>query len=140
MSAARVEKLAALAAEEGLDMLIVADLVRPGDSELPSANLRWLTGFAGTSGAALVGPDTATFVTDFRYFDRAREELEGFEFSRAERQLVPAVAKLLRGRVGFDDAHTSVKVLEGLREELDDSVELVPGAGLVERLRENPGG
>jgi Xaa-Pro aminopeptidase len=135
LSAERIERLGALAGEEGLDMVIVADLVRPGDSELPSPNLRWLTGFSGTSGAALVGPDTATFITDFRYLDRAREELGGLDFSKAERQLVPAIAKLLRGRVGFDDAHTSVKVFEGLREELGGGIELVPSAGLVERLR-----
>ncbi len=116
-------------------MVLVADLVRPGDSEIPDPNLRWLTGFSGTSGAALVGPETAIFITDFRYADRAREELDGLELSQAERQLVPAVAKLLSGRVGFDDAHTSVKVFDGLTEQLDGSVELVPTAGLVERLR-----
>ena len=116
-------------------MVLVADLVRPGDSEIPDPNLRWLTGFSGTSGAALVGPETATFITDFRYADRAREELDGLELSQAERQLVPAVVKLLSGRVGFDDAHTSVKVFDGLTEQLDGSVELVPTAGLVERLR-----
>ncbi|HEX6115630.1 MAG TPA: aminopeptidase P family protein, partial [Solirubrobacterales bacterium] len=119
----------------GLDMLLVADLVHPGDSVLPDPNLRWLTGFSGSSGAAIVGPGVATFVTDFRYIERVREELGGFEISQAERQLVPAVAKLLRGRVGFDEAHTSVKVFEGLQEELDGSVDLVRSAGLVERLR-----
>jgi Xaa-Pro aminopeptidase len=132
---ARLERLAALAGEEGLDMLVVADLVRPGDSELPDPNLRWLTGFSGTSGAAIVGPEAAIFVTDFRYLDRVRDELDGFELERAERQLVPAVARLLRGRVGFDDAHTSVKVFRGLKEEVGGEVELVPSAGLVERLR-----
>ena len=131
----RIEKLAAIAREEELDMIVVADLVRPGDSEIPDPNVRWLSGFTGTSGAALVGPDSATFVTDFRYIERVREELDGFEISQAERQLMPAVAKLLRGRVGFDDAHTSVKVFKALQEELDSSVDLVPSAGLVERLR-----
>ena len=32
MSAERADRLAALVAEEGLDQLIVGDLVRPGDS------------------------------------------------------------------------------------------------------------
>jgi Xaa-Pro aminopeptidase len=131
----RLERLAAAAGEAGLDMLLVADLVHPGDSVLPDPNLRWLTGFSGSSGAAVVGPDVATFVTDFRYLDRVRDELEGFTLERAERQLVPAVAKLLRGRVGFDDAHTSVRIFRGLEDELGGDVELVPSAGLVERLR-----
>ncbi len=131
----RITKLASLVAEEELDMLVVADLVRPGDSEIADPNLRWLTGFTGTSGAAVVGPEAAIFVTDFRYSDRVREEIEGFEVEEAKRLLVPAIAKRLSGRVGFDDAHTSVKVFQGLEEAVGDSVELVPSAGLVERLR-----
>ena len=91
----RIERLAAIAREEDLDMIVVADLVRPGDSENPDPNVRWLSGFSGTSGAALVGPDSATFVTDFRYIERVRDELVGFEISQAERQLMPAVAELL---------------------------------------------
>ena len=132
----RVEKLAALVAEGELDALIVGDLVRPGDSGRDGmANLRWLTGFGGTSGVALVGPETAVFITDFRYVERAQREVEGLELERAERQLLPALAERLRGRVGFDDAHTSVKVLARLEELAPDAVELVASPGLVERLR-----
>ena len=46
----RAERLAALVAERELDQLIVGDLVRPGDSGPDAiANVRWLTGFTGTS-------------------------------------------------------------------------------------------
>jgi Xaa-Pro aminopeptidase len=131
-----VENLAALVAERELDALIVGDLVRPGDSgRTEMANLRWLTRFGGTSGVALVGPDVATFITDFRYVERAEREIDGFELARAERQLLPALAERLPPRVGFDDANTSVKVMRRLEELAGDEVELVPSAGLVERLR-----
>ena len=44
---------------EGLDQLLVGDLVRPGDSGPDAiANVRWLTGFTGTSGAGVVGAET----------------------------------------------------------------------------------
>jgi Xaa-Pro aminopeptidase len=132
----RIERLAGLAGEKKLDSLIVGDLVRPGDSgRADMVNLRWLTGFTGTSGLALVGPDQALFVTDFRYAERVRDEIDGVELVIAERQLVPAAAARLSGRVGFDDAHTSVHVHAKLEEAVGDDTELVPCAGLVEELR-----
>ena len=137
MSAERAERLAALVAERGLDMLIVGDLVRPGDSGADAiANLRWLTGFSGTSGLALVGPGVRTFLTDFRYVERANREV-GDEFERAvaERRLLPDMVARLHGRVGFDEAHTSVATFRKLEQEAGDGVELVPAGGLVERLR-----
>jgi Xaa-Pro aminopeptidase len=133
----RAERLAALIADEGLDQLLVGDLVRPGDSERGGmANLRYLTGFTGTSGLLLVGGDSPLFVTDFRYVERAERQVPAeFERMRAERQLLPAVGEWLRGRVGFDDANTSVRSLRKLEELAPEGVELVPAAGLVERLR-----
>jgi Xaa-Pro aminopeptidase len=135
--AERAERLAALVEDEGLDQLLVGDLVRPGDSERGGmANLRYLTGFTGTSGLLLVGDGAPLFVTDFRYVERAERQVPAeFERLRAERQLLPAVAERLRGRVGFDDANTSVRSLSKLEELAPDGVELVPSAGLVERLR-----
>jgi Xaa-Pro aminopeptidase len=133
---ARIERLAELVGDRALDALIVGDLVRPGDSGKDEmANLRWLSGFGGTSGVALVGPEVATFITDFRYVERAEHEVDGFEFERAERQLLPTLAKRLSNRVGFDEANTSVKVMRRLEELVGEGVELVPTAGLVEDLR-----
>jgi Xaa-Pro aminopeptidase len=137
MSEGRAGRLAGLAAEAELDQLVVGDLVRPGDSGPDAiANLRWLTGFGGTSGLAIVGAEHRVFLTDFRYVERAEREVDA-EFERApvERELLAGVAKRLHGRVGFDDAHTSVKNLRKLEELVRGEVELVPAAGLIERLR-----
>jgi Xaa-Pro aminopeptidase len=135
--AERAERLAAAVRDEGLDQLLVGDLVRPGDSERSgTANLRYLTGFTGTSGLCVIGPETRVFVTDFRYLERAEREVPpDFERVRAERQLLPAIAELLEGRAGYDDANTSVRSLRKLEELVPEGVELVPAAGLVERLR-----
>jgi Xaa-Pro aminopeptidase len=137
MTVERADRLAAAVADEGLDALLVGDLVRPGDSGSDAmANLRWLTGFGGTSGVALIGPGRRLFFTDFRYVERAAREVEAsFERAKVEQRLVPDVAGRLEGRVGFDDAQTSVRSLERLRDAAPDGVELVPVAGLVERLR-----
>jgi Xaa-Pro aminopeptidase len=132
----RIERLGAAVEKKGLDALVVGDLVRPGDSgRSDMTNLRWLTGFTGTSGAAIVMPGEALFVTDFRYADRVSAEIGGVEVVVAERQLVPAIASRLTGRVGFDDAHTSVQVHGKLADAVEDAVELVPAAGMVEDLR-----
>lgn len=133
----RADRLAELIAEAGLDALVVGDLVRPGDSGPDAmANVRWLTGFSGTSGMAIVGPGRREFITDFRYTERAEHEVAPeFERVKVEGRLLPALAERLRGRVGFDDATTSVRSLGKLEEALGEGTELVATAGLVERLR-----
>jgi Xaa-Pro aminopeptidase len=133
----RFERLAAAVAERGLDRLIVGDLVRPGDSDRSGmANLRYLTGFSGTSGLCVVGEGQPVFVTDFRYTERAKRELpDAFERVPAESRLLPTAAQRLIGRVGYDDANTSVRTLRQLEELVPEGTELVPAAGLVEELR-----
>ena len=49
-----------------VDLLLVTDLV----------NIRYLTGFTGSNGIAVVGPETRRFLTDFRYVERAKAEVE----------------------------------------------------------------
>jgi Xaa-Pro aminopeptidase len=137
MTAERADRLTDLVASEGLDALIVGDLVRPGDSGPDAiANIRWLTGFTGTSGMAVIGPDRRIFITDSRYTERAEREVgDAFERRTARSRLLPELTAALSGRVGFDDAATSVANLAKLEEELGDGIELMPAAGLVERLR-----
>jgi Xaa-Pro aminopeptidase len=121
----RGERLAALVAERELDQLFVSDLT----------NVRYLTGFTGTNGACLVAPNELVFFTDFRYTERAKQEV-GSEWERpeAERELVPQIVGRMSGRVGFEDAKLSVRQLARL-EATGDDVELVPAGDLVERLR-----
>jgi Xaa-Pro aminopeptidase len=133
----RRERLEALVSDAELDALLVGDLVRPGDSGPDAiANIRWLTGFSGTSGFAIVGPGRGEFLTDFRYTERAAEEVaDGFERITVEGRMLAELAARLHGRVGFDDAATSVRSLAKLTEALGEDAELVATNGLVERLR-----
>ena len=133
----RADRLVALIEEAELDQLLVGDLVHPSETDREAgANLRWVTGFTGTSGLALLGPRERLFFTDFRYAERAaREVAPGFERVVIERGLISDGAKRFRGRVGYDDAQTSVRNLEKLNEVAPEGVELVPAGALVERLR-----
>jgi len=121
----RAERLVGLLAEPGLDALLVTDPV----------NLRYLTGFTGTNGLAVVGPGQRAFVTDFRYVDQAEQQVHGFERIRGKQDLLGEAAERLSGRVGFDDANVSVRTHARLRELAGEGVELVSAGGVVESLR-----
>ncbi len=137
MTGSRGDRLAALAAEAELDCLFVGDLVRPGDSGPDAiANVRWLTGFTGSSGFAIVGEGRREFFTDFRYTERARSEVTGeFDRETLEGRLVAELAKRFSGKVGYDEDATSVASLRKLEDAIPDGATLVPATGLVEKLR-----
>ena len=133
----RADRVAEVAAAEGLDQLIVADLVNPGDSSREAqADIFWLTGFTGTSALCVVGESDRLFLTDFRYAERAKREV-GADFDRRliQGQPLAELATQLRGRIGYDEARTSVRALRKLTEAVPDGVELVATAGLVAALR-----
>ena len=124
----RADRVSARLAERGLDLLIVTDLV----------NLRYLTGFTGTNGMAIVGPGTRRFLTDFRYVERARAEVDGFDLQPAPQELRAALAEGWPAgpqRVGFEDQHVSVRRHGELRDTLPARLELVAGGGVVEEER-----
>jgi Xaa-Pro aminopeptidase len=127
----RADRLAARCAHRELDALLVTE----------PFNLRYLTGFSGTNGLAVLeaGEDgVRRFVTDFRYVERADQEVESFDRLEGERDLLESVGSALPERrplrLGFDDAHLSVRAHRRLGQQLD-GVELVAAGGLVEELR-----
>ncbi|HSC21915.1 MAG TPA: Xaa-Pro peptidase family protein [Solirubrobacterales bacterium] len=108
-----------------LDRMLVLNLL----------NIRYLTGFTGTNGACVCGPGVRLFFTDFRYTERAEAEVEGWEIHAIANDWLGGIAEHLQGRVGFEDDHMSVRLLEKLKEKLADGVEAVPAGGRVEELR-----
>jgi Xaa-Pro aminopeptidase len=122
---ARGERLAAGLAEHELDLMLVTELV----------NVRYLTGFGGTNGACVCGPETRLFLTDFRYTERAETEVEGWEVVTVRDDWLGGVASRLVGRVGFEDDRMAVRTLERLRGKVPDGVELLAAGGAVEKLR-----
>jgi Xaa-Pro aminopeptidase len=125
----RADRLAELLDARELDALLVTDLV----------NVRYLTGYTGTNGLALVGiHGLRQFVTDFRYVTQAEQQVHGFARASGRNDLLddlPAVLPDGDVRLGFEDQHVSVRTHQRLRELLPVTVELVPAGGLVEDLR-----
>ena len=126
----RADRLAGVLGERDLHALLVTDLT----------NVRWLTGFTGSSGAAVVGVDgTRRFVTDFRYLTQSAEQLDESWAREISTDLLEGVAKQLPDegevRLGFDDANLSVRDHAKLGRLTRDGVELVAAGGAVEGLR-----
>ena len=132
-----VEQLAA----HQLDALLVTHL----------PNIRWLTGFTGSAGLALITPTRTTLVTDFRYAVQAPLELGSAAEALIERANVwGRMERLIRdtagGRVGYEShvmpAREALRVsawLPGGGVAVADVVEelrQVKDAGEVERIRD----
>jgi Xaa-Pro aminopeptidase len=127
---ARADRLSERLTGAEVDAVLITDLV----------NVRYLTGYTGSNGLALIAPDTRAFVTDFRYVEQAAEEVDsGFDRLKASVDLVEAITDALPTagelRLGFEAGHVSVREHERLRELLPGRIELVGVQGLVEELR-----
>jgi Xaa-Pro aminopeptidase len=129
VSASRIDRLVSEVRAAELDVLLVSSLV----------NVRYLTGYSGSNGLALVGPEMAVFLTDFRYVEQAAAEVDPlFERREVPRNLLEGVLPALAPgevRLGFEAEGLSFARHQKLRELLEDRVELVAAQGLVERLR-----
>ena len=124
----RATRLAEKLPEIEADLLVVTSLV----------NVRYLTGFTGSSALAVVGPDTRASATDFRYLEQSAAEVDGaFDRTIAQQELMDALPDLLgpgEVRLAIEDAHMSVRTRERLAELLDGRAELV-AAGRHQSLR-----
>jgi Xaa-Pro aminopeptidase len=94
-------------------------------------NVQYLTGFESSNAALLIDDSRALLFSDFRYAEAARD-VQGVEFVEVERHLIRGVSGHVNGRVAFESAHLPYAAWEELQR---TGAELVPSAGLVERLR-----
>lgn len=120
----------ALAEAKGCDSLLVTD----------PANMRYLTGFSGTSGCALITPRLRLFFTDSRYMLRAGKEVRGFNVRIVDRELLDGVSayvnarKVAVGTLGFEGKHLSYAQYLGLRHGLK-KIKLKDAGNAVTNLR-----
>ena len=124
----RADRMVQSFASAGIDLLLLTHLT----------NVRYVTGFSGSNGMAVVGPEVRRFITDFRYVERARQQVPDFERELGPQDFVEALGDgWPEGelRLGFEDQHVSVKQHARLRAVIPDRIELVPAGGLVEAAR-----
>lgn len=105
--AARIDRLRARFDALGIDALLVTT----------RSNRRWVSGFTGSAGVALITRDQARFATDSRYWEQVALECPGYALVRvagANTGVAPALLEGLGGlRVGFEPAHLTVAALDG---------------------------
>jgi Xaa-Pro aminopeptidase len=113
--------------ELSIDALLLTRLV----------NVRYLTGFTGTNGQLVVGPDLGVFLTDSRYEDQSKRQVSDLDLEVYAQRFSQTLADICRKggirRLGFEATGLTFKTWQ----ELDaiEGVELVPTEDLVERLR-----
>jgi len=104
-------------------------------SALP--NVRWACGFTGSNGLLLVTPDAAQFVTDGRYTEQARQEVDGADILISEEGLMQRLldADLLEmlGEVVVQADDVTVAAYRQLREHAP-SVDWCPESGVLTPL------
>ncbi len=124
----RCQQLQARFEELGLDALLVT----------APPNVQYLTGFTGSSGAALITGSEAILFTDPRYAIQASDQ-SGGKVRIVRGSLMAGVAVNLRRRrlrrVGFDPGRMTHAAFLAFREGLPPAMELAPASGLVEQLR-----
>lgn len=123
----KLEKLRKLLIENELDALLITS----------GYNRRYMTNFTGTAGAAIVSEDDAVFITDFRYMEQAADQIKDFRIVQHEKTMIEEVAKQLEEmkvkRAGFEKNDLTFGMYQLYKSKV--AAELIPTAGLIEKLR-----
>lgn len=99
-------------------------------------NVRYLSGFSGSSGALLVGEGRGVLFTDSRYTVQAAEEAAGVEVRTVEGPPAAAALETVgEGRIGFEADSVTVEDHRRLSS-VAKGASLIPLSGHVEALRE----
>ena len=103
-----------------------------------SPNLRYLTGFTGSSGALLIFPDRSILFTDPRYQIQAAQE-STCKIRIAKGPLTVDVLAVLSKagvkRIGYEPARMTCDTFESIKSRLPMRASLEPVSGWIEELR-----
>lgn len=123
----RVSKLQRELAANGIDGLLVTK----------RENIRYLSGFTGSSGVVLITPESASFITDFRYTEQAASQVKGYSIVELKTSLVKSVAEIAAHesvkRLGIEQDDMTVGSYRTYEKEV--TAVLVETSGIVEKLR-----
>lgn len=123
----RLDRLRARLAEHGVDAFVTAY----------GANRRYMSGFTGSAGMAVVLPSAAVLLVDGRYTEQARQQAPGWDVRQVDafyEALAEVLAEAGVRRCGFEEQRVSYYGWRQLQEKAG-AVEWVPLAPTVERLR-----
>jgi Xaa-Pro aminopeptidase len=123
----KIEKLRARFDEYGIDGMLITN----------SYNRRYMTGFTGTAGVAVIGKTKAVFITDFRYVEQASKQIQGYEIIQHTGLIIEEVAKQVANlgiqKLGFEQDDLSYATFKAYEKAVQ--AELIPVSGVIEKLR-----
>lgn len=100
-------------------------------------NRRYMTGFTGTAGVALITKQEKVFVTDFRYTEQATEQAKGFTIIEHQQSIEQAIDEQIKRlnvkRLGFEKNHVTFAEYERFREKVHAN--FVPVHDVIEQIR-----
>ena len=124
----RVEKLRNCMKELEVDGYFVTTL----------QNVRYLTGFTGTTGVAFVTANEQFFITDFRYREQATEQCKNFDVIIHQAGVFQELACIIDDlgllRIAIEADEMNVATYQQLQSILN--IEIVPTSGVIEKIRE----
>jgi Xaa-Pro aminopeptidase len=122
----RLTKLMEYIKRKRVDSFLVTDI----------NNVRYLTGFSGSSGLILITRKETFFVTDFRYKEQAEKEVKGWDIIIGKGDVIKTIKGLSKKtaikKLGFE----SSMAYEVFRRLSNMGLSLNAFEGLIERLRE----
>ncbi len=123
----RLKAFRSMFAEKGIDGFLVTG----------EFNRRYMTGFTGTAGVAVISENDAVFITDFRYTEQAAEQVKGYRIIKQSGVLSDEIGEVIRDmgikKVGFEE--DTLPYAEYDRYQKAAGVEFVPVSGVIEKLR-----
>ena len=123
----KLEKLRATFEQLHIDGLLITS----------NYNRRYITGFTGTAGVALVSKTKAIFITDFRYTEQAAAQCPDFEIVKHTASIFEEVAKVAKElgitKLGFEQDTLTFASYKQYEQKCE--AELVPISGVIEKLR-----
>lgn len=100
-------------------------------------NRRYMTGFTGTAGVAIVSQNDAVFITDFRYTEQAAAQIKDFRIVKHEATILEEIATQVKAMgiklLGFEKDAVSYGTYELYKNVIQ--ADLVPVSGLIEKIR-----
>ncbi|MGE7840951.1 M24 family metallopeptidase [Lysinibacillus sp. NPDC093712] len=123
----KLQKLRKTLQEQNIDGILITN----------GYNRRYMTGFTGTAGAAIVSQNDAVFITDFRYTEQAAAQIKDFQIVQHEVTLLEEIATQVKAMgiksLGFEKDTVSFGTYELYKSVIQ--ADLVPVSGLIEKIR-----